>query len=165
MADESESSFQFLADNSVDIICRSKMDRVLSYVSPSCFSTLGWRPEEMTGRAVEDFILDEDHPILAAAIAAQAGCAMLRMMKKDGSTVWMDNRARLVLDPVTGEPKGWVVAMRDITDRKALEDRLSKLALADGLTGLPNRRAFDEALEREWKRTLREWLSNFPAVA
>jgi diguanylate cyclase (GGDEF)-like protein len=28
--------------------------------------------------------------------------------------------------------------------------------MTDGLTGLANRRAFDEALEREWKRTLRE---------
>ncbi len=156
MADESESGFQFLAENSIDIICRSRMDRVLNYVSPSCFSTLGWKPEEMTGRAVEDFILDEDHPVLAAAIATHAEGAMLRMMKKDGSTVWMDNRARLVRDPVTGEPKEWVVTMRDISERKALEDRLSRLALSDGLTGLPNRRAFDEALEREWKRTLRE---------
>jgi diguanylate cyclase (GGDEF)-like protein len=30
------------------------------------------------------------------------------------------------------------------------------LALTDGLTELANRRAFDEALDREWKRTLRE---------
>jgi diguanylate cyclase (GGDEF)-like protein len=37
-----------------------------------------------------------------------------------------------------------------------LEDRLSALAMTDGLTGVANRRAFDEALEREWKRTLRE---------
>jgi diguanylate cyclase (GGDEF)-like protein len=30
------------------------------------------------------------------------------------------------------------------------------LSLTDGLTGLLNRRAFDAALDREWKRTLRE---------
>ena len=46
--------------------------------------------------------------------------------------------------------------MRDITDRKALEEQLSLLALTDDLTGLANRRAFDQALEREWHRTLRE---------
>jgi len=151
-----EKNFQFLAENSVDIICRSNMDRVLNYVSPSSFQILGWRPEEMTGRPVEDFILDEDCPVLAAAIASHKRGVMLRMLKKDGSTVWMENRATLVCDSASGEPKEWVVTMRDITERKAHEQQLSELALTDSLTGLSNRRAFDEALEREWKRTLRE---------
>jgi PleD family two-component response regulator len=104
----------------------------------------------MTGRPVEDFILDEDRPVLAATIASQGRSVMLRMLKKDGSTVWMENRATLVCDSTTGEAKEWVVTMRDITERKVLEQELSALALTDGLTGLPNRRAFDEALKREW---------------
>ena len=156
MSGNSEINFQFLAENSIDIICRSKMDRVLDYVSPSSLQILGWKPEEMTGRPVEDFILAEDCPVLAAAIASHRESAMLRMLKKDGSTVWMENRARLVLDSATGEPKEWVVTMRDITERKALEQQLSELALTDGLTELSKRRAFDKALEREWNRTLRE---------
>jgi len=110
----------------------------------------------MTGRPVEDFILSEDRPVLAATIARQGRSVMLRMLKKDGSTVWMENRATLVCDSATGEPKEWVVTMRDITERKVLEQELSTLALTDGLTGLPSRRAFDEALGREWKVTLRE---------
>lgn len=36
------------------------------------------------------------------------------------------------------------------------QQRLSTLALTDGLTGLANRRAFDVTLEREWRRALRE---------
>jgi len=156
VSERSEIDFRFLAENSVDIICRSKMDRVLDYVSPSSLHILGWTPEEMTGRPVEDFILDQDHPLLAAAIAAKRNSVMLRMLKKDGSTVWMENRARLVLDSATGEPKEWVVTMRDITERKLLEEQLSEQALTDGLTELSNRRAFNQGLEREWKLTLRE---------
>ena len=57
--------FQFLADNSIDIICRSQMDLILNYVSPSSFAVLGWKPEEMIGRTVLDFILPEDRPLLA----------------------------------------------------------------------------------------------------
>jgi diguanylate cyclase (GGDEF)-like protein len=45
--------------------------------------------------------------------------------------------------------------MRDITERQRLEDELAALALQDGLTGLANRRAFDQAFNREWKQTLR----------
>jgi diguanylate cyclase (GGDEF)-like protein len=46
--------------------------------------------------------------------------------------------------------------MRDITGRKVLEEKLSALAMTDALTGLWNRRAFDQALRREWKRAVRD---------
>jgi diguanylate cyclase (GGDEF)-like protein/PAS domain S-box-containing protein len=159
---EDETHFQFLAENSVDILCRAGLDRVLYYVSPSSFSVLGWEPEEMIGRPVDEFILAEDFPILTATIArnisagVESGSATIRMIRKDRSTVWMENRARILRDPATGQPRDFVVVMRDISERKRLEDQLSTLALTDALTGLWNRRAFDKALEREWKRTLRE---------
>jgi PAS domain-containing protein len=64
-----DEDFKFLAEHSVDIACRSGLDRVLTYVSPSSLSVLGWKPEELTNRLVDDFILPEDLPLLAAAIA------------------------------------------------------------------------------------------------
>jgi diguanylate cyclase (GGDEF)-like protein len=67
----------------------------------------------------------------------------------------MEANSHLVRDPATGEPQEAVIVMRDITERKTLEDKLFTLALTDGLTGLLNRRAFDEALALEWKRTAR----------
>jgi diguanylate cyclase (GGDEF)-like protein len=78
------------------------------------------------------------------------------MRKKDGSLVWIEFTARVVRNPSTEKAIEAVVTMRDISERKALEEKLSTLALTDGLTGLANRRAFDEALDREWKRTLRD---------
>jgi diguanylate cyclase (GGDEF)-like protein/PAS domain S-box-containing protein len=162
MSSEGEVDYKFLAENSGDIICRAGMDQVLRYVSPSSLHLLGWTPEEMTGRPVYDFILAEDIPLLAATIARNLslgemrGSETIRMLRKDGTTVWIESTGRAVRDPVTGEPKEFVVVMRDIAERKLLEERLSQLALTDGLTGLANRRAFDEDLEREWKRTLRD---------
>ena len=157
-----EIDFQFFAENSADIVCRVGLDRVMHYVSPSCFYLLGWRPEEMTGKGPEVFVLAEDLPTLDAAAALilspdiQNSPATVRMRKKDGTAAWMEINARLVRNPATGEGQEVVLIMRDITERKLLEERLSGLALTDGLTGLWNRRAFDEALEREWKRTTRE---------
>jgi diguanylate cyclase (GGDEF)-like protein len=46
--------------------------------------------------------------------------------------------------------------MRNITERRLIEERLFALAHTDALTGLGNRRAFDEALGREWNRALRD---------
>jgi len=45
-----------------------------------------------------------------------------------------------------------VETLRDMTDQKRAETALKTLAAKDGLTGLANRRAFDQALESEWLR-------------
>jgi len=162
MSSEDETYFRFLAENSVDILCRAGLDRIMHYVSPSSFHLLGFKPEEMIGRPVDDFILPEDHHVIPDAVARDialgvtSGASAVRMLRKDGTTVWIENTGRLVRDPVTGEPKEHIVVMRDITERKLLEEQLSRLALTDGLTGIANRRAFDKDLEREWKRTLRD---------
>jgi diguanylate cyclase (GGDEF)-like protein len=44
---------------------------------------------------------------------------------------------------------------RALTELAAKNELLEKLALTDGLTGLPNRRAFDESLQTEVSRSLR----------
>jgi diguanylate cyclase (GGDEF)-like protein/PAS domain S-box-containing protein len=161
MSDEDEVSFQFLAENSIDVICRAGVDLVLFYASPSSIPVLGWEPEEMIGKMPAFFVLAEDLPILKAVAAGSFSAdpdsakANLRMRKKDGSTAWIEINCRLVRG-IAGEPKETVIIMRDITERKTLEEQLSALALVDSLTGLATERAFEEALESEWKRTLRE---------
>ncbi|PZW44956.1 PAS domain S-box-containing protein/diguanylate cyclase (GGDEF)-like protein [Humitalea rosea] len=157
-----ENLFQVLADHSADLIVRLGPDHVARYVSPSSLRILGWTPEEMVGQSPENFVLAEDIPVMAAAVGrivageAETGTGVVRMLRKDGSAVWTEGSLRMIRDPVTGAPGDLVVIVRDITDRKALEDKLTALAMTDGLTGLMNRRAFDQALEREWQRTLRE---------
>ena len=45
--------------------------------------------------------------------------------------------------------------LRNHINLKLKTDLLESLALVDGLTCIPNRRRFDEALEQEWKRSVR----------
>jgi len=45
--------------------------------------------------------------------------------------------------------------VRNHVEMKQARDRLKDLSLQDGLTGIANRRAFDQALEHEWRRGLR----------
>ena len=151
MSGENEASFQFLAENSIDIICRAGLDMVLHYVSPSCFHILGWKPEEMTGKRPDAFFLPED-----ASALVENSLAIVRMRMKDGMMAWVEIKHRLVCDSTTGVPRENIMVIRDITERKILEERLSISELTDSRTGLFTARAFDEALEREWNRTLRE---------
>jgi len=147
--------YQFLAENSPDIICSAGMDRMLRYVSPVSSEILGWKPAEMVGRTIDDFILFEDIHFLAAAFAGQSQQSTVRVRRKDGTVAWMENHTRLVRNSATGEQEEHVIVMRDITARRMQEERLAAWGLTDGPTGLSNRRAFDGALDMEWKRALR----------
>lgn len=55
-----------------------------------------------------------------------------------------------------GQLAGFLLVAHDATDRKLLEETLRNLSYQDGLTGIANRRRFDEKLEQEWRRTARE---------
>jgi diguanylate cyclase (GGDEF)-like protein/PAS domain S-box-containing protein len=157
MSAEDEGGFQFLAENSIDVICRAGMDMVLRYVSPSSFRVLGWKPEEMKGMRPVDFILPKDASLLSDHLISDPDEPVLpvRMRKKDGTLAWVEIKHRVVRD-TTSAASEIVVVMRDISERRALQEQLSVLELTDPRTGLSTQRAFDEALEREWNRTLRE---------
>lgn len=49
-----------------------------------------------------------------------------------------------------------VQTLRDMTDEKMAQIALEQLATRDGLTGLANRRCFDDTLHAEWARALRQ---------
>jgi diguanylate cyclase (GGDEF)-like protein/PAS domain S-box-containing protein len=49
-----------------------------------------------------------------------------------------------------------VETLRDMTDEKMAQIALEQLATRDGLTGLANRRCFDDTLQAEWSRALRQ---------
>ena len=49
-----------------------------------------------------------------------------------------------------------VESLRDLTEEKLAQMALEKLATRDGLTGLANRRCFDDTLNAEWQRALRQ---------
>ena len=159
---EHKTDFQFLTENSVDVVCQAEMDATMRYVSPSSTRVLGWAPEEMIGRNIAEFLLPEHLPTFAVAVAhaktpgVEQKSVTLQLRRRDGSACWLEMNARFVCDQETGQAVSAVVIMRDVNVRKHLEEQLAMLAHTDGLTGLANRRAFDAALETEWSRTIRE---------
>jgi diguanylate cyclase (GGDEF)-like protein len=61
----------------------------------------------------------------------------------------------MVMLCVTTAGLGWFL-FKEMNRRDAAEASLAMLATTDGLTGLFNRRFFNEALDREWRRAVRE---------
>ena len=164
----SEAQFRILAEHSTDAIIRSGIDGTRRYASPSTSRLTGHPREELIGRSWMLNIHPDDLPIAVDAFARLLGGASsreytLRMLRKDGSVIWVEGMSSAVRDPATGLAEDVVTVVRDITARKqaeaaltaAVED-LARQAATDSLTGLANRRCFDETLEREWRRASRE---------
>lgn len=163
-AQETE-TFRLVAEQSLDVIFRARAsDGRVTYISPSAERLFGWKPEEMMKRggdvSANSFLHPEDQPRVGAAVARHFSSEVsdlkleFRIMHRDGHPIWVETNARTVTDPATGRPTDLIFTMRDITAKRAREEALALAARTDGLTGLANRRAFDEALEAAWTQTL-----------
>src|SRR6478735_3833782 len=73
------------------------------------------------------------------------------VMPKLGDHLYLAIDAGPILDD-DGNLIAVVETLRDMTDQKRAEMALQTLAANDALTGLANRRSFDQALELEWTR-------------
>jgi diguanylate cyclase (GGDEF)-like protein len=112
-------------------------------------TTIGDRPEDW-----QDLVHPEDRPGLAAAMdelrRGQKGTLLheCRARASAGANyAWYELRAVAV--PGMGAPATRIVgSLTDVTQRRALEDRLRHQALHDDLTGLPNRALFLDRLSQ-----------------
>lgn len=158
----SEARYRFLAENSTDMILLVDANGNRIYASPASRKLLGFEPEETVGLRLQDSIHPDDAPRVLPVLADRPGETLLtyRMRRKNGSYVWVETTGKTV--DIAGGERQRLIIVRDVSARKAVEDRLAeanaKLALLssqDGLTGLANRRIFDETLARECRRAAR----------
>lgn len=70
-----------------------------------------------------------------------------RYLHADGRIVWVQLNVSLSRD-ADGRPAHFISQIQDVTERRGLEGRLKQLARRDHLTGLLNRRGFEEELDR-----------------
>ena len=89
-------------------------------------------------------------PETGLGLSAENWC----IMPKLGSKLYLAIDAGPIHDE-DGKLIAVVETLRDMTDQKRAETALKTLAASDGLTGLANRRSFDQTLSIEWSRGLR----------
>ena len=157
-----EADFRLLAEHSSDMVVRIGLDRRVRYVSPSCARVIGWNAGQLMGTAALSGIHAEDLPRVQQTLEAlnlgevEEARIAYRNRHREKREIWVEAALRVTRAPDTGEIDGVVAIVRDMTEHKDLHDRLAALATSDGLTGLANRRQFDERLRDEWARAKRD---------
>ena len=156
-----EANFRVLAEGSSDMVTRIGLDERVQYASPSSVRTVGWRPDQLVGTPALAGLNPEDLPRVVKLVATlkrgdtEEARISYRTRHREKSEIWVESTLRITRN-VGGWIDGAVVISRDMTQQKDTEGRLVTLAIEDGLTGLANRRRFDERLEEEWARAYRE---------
>jgi diguanylate cyclase (GGDEF)-like protein/PAS domain S-box-containing protein len=156
---ERERAFRFVTDNIRDVVFRCSAQAQIEFVSKSVVKLLGYRPEELLGKPARIIVHPDDladgEQQIAMQIAQQQSVADApsehRLMHKNGTPVWVEHAPRLVFDS-NANFLGWVDVVRDITDRRASDARIRRMARHDALTDLPNRVVLNEHLNSELGR-------------
>lgn len=125
---EIEERFRALIENSSDVITILEKDGTIKYASPSIKRLLGYKPEELTGRKVFEFLHQDSLKIAVDALTPGippeviGPMVVLRVRHQNGS--W--RTFEIIGNEMHSNPliRGTIVNCRDITERKIVEDQL-----------------------------------------
>ena len=151
---ESEARFRRLADQTADVVWRfvTEPSPHFDYMSPSVESILGYPPSifvEDFGRMLE-ILDDEGRTTIARALRGEQSLGRFdfHFRHANGSIVIGETQTTRIRGGLQG-------ISRDVTELRNLQEKLAALALRDPLTGLANRRLFNELLDAGLARTKR----------
>jgi diguanylate cyclase (GGDEF)-like protein/PAS domain S-box-containing protein len=152
----SEERFRALVQHSSDMVTVINLAGVIRYQSSSAEPLLGHRGIDLKGRSWASLLHPDD---ASRAVDLLEACAEQRPWP--GPIEWRIQNAAggwLALETTVtnliNEPsvQGIVLNSRDVGERQELQSRLAYQAFHDGLTGLPNRAQFLNALQAALRR-------------
>jgi rsbT co-antagonist protein RsbR len=123
--------FQTMVENSLDAIFTVDLDTRFTFANRATCEMFGcdYESQEMIGQLGTDYWPEEDLPILTETVMPQvvAGgwSGEVRQKRKDG-TLFDGSAALIPLRDSEGQPVGVALTLRDITERKRVEEALRK---------------------------------------
>ncbi len=162
-----EGRYRSLFDKTNDAIFLIGPEHKYIEVNQNAADLLGYSREDLIGKSVFDSVPQDDRKTIGRYFAQleKEGSLPLyegNLLRADGSRRMTEVSVTTVTDE-RGKTLYFQSVMRDITERKRLEEQLrlslgemEALAMQDPLTGLLNRRAITDHAEAEWHRAQRE---------
>ncbi len=155
---ESEERFRGIAERSFDIIYETDDKGTVAYVSPAVERLTGWKPEELIGKPLSEFVTQTDphaavHWLTRVLGGMNAEGVQVNWIRKDGNAAVFEINA----SPIYKERTmiGSMGIARDISERNQMREQLWIASQTDQLTGLFSQRYFFKAVEEEIKRARR----------
>lgn len=161
----SEVRFRSLVQNSTDVITIIDASSGITFQTDSVESVLGYPSGSLLNASFLNLVKASDRTTFEAALSTLREQSQLpgqvaphlaiecHLRDYSGGWRYAEIRATSLLDNPAVD--GIVLNVRDITDRKTLEDQLTHQAFHDGLTQLPNRPLFRARVQYELARNAR----------
>ncbi|MFN2310125.1 MAG: EAL domain-containing protein [Gammaproteobacteria bacterium] len=145
-------------------------DGCITFVNPATCRILAYPPDtNLIGHSAHDSFHHADNEGLAIpagkSVIGQAYGSQ-QVLRSLETLFWTQDGRGIPVECtiyplyVRGQHEGSVIAFRDISERKSLEERLRWQSTHDPLTELFNRRYFEEQLERE-----HQWRKRYPGAS
>jgi diguanylate cyclase (GGDEF)-like protein/PAS domain S-box-containing protein len=181
--EELQNRLRLLMDHSSDVIILTDLDGQRLYVSPAVRDVTGHAPEEFLALTWRDYAHEADQAEVDAQIESarrlrESRVLVFRVKHASGTEMWVEANMKHFRDRAfdlmqsekdsgiarncgPGGDEGFLITIRDITARRRAEMELERanaelasLVRKDSLTGLANRRCFDEMLQKAWGEAL-----------
>ncbi|MBS3740981.1 MAG: PAS domain S-box protein [Candidatus Cloacimonetes bacterium] len=169
---QSEEKYRRIFETSRDAIYRSTPDGKFLDMNQAGLEMLGYTKQEILNLEVNDIYYNPEERLDFIKKMNENGYVKdyeLALKTKEGEKLYC-----LISSTVARGDKGEIISyegiIKDITERKKAElalkksqekykqlsEKMRRASVTDELTGVANRRHFNEHLEKEWKRAIRE---------
>ncbi len=153
--DQSEQRFRSLIEHSSELIAVVDRSTRVRFLTAEFERRLGYAPEDLMGRDFLGLVHPDDRPANGAlGVEGDDEPQRWRLARKDGT--WIESEMQwknLLEDPAV---RGYVVTIRDVGHRRALEEQIRHQAFHDSLTALANRALFEDRLNHALERLRRD---------
>jgi diguanylate cyclase (GGDEF)-like protein/PAS domain S-box-containing protein len=149
----SEARFRDFAEAAGEFVWETDTEQRYTFLSPKVRNVLEYADAELIGRRASELMPEGEAERVAQWLEenTEPDGAFRdlehKLLTRSGATVWITVNAVGVRD-AAGQFVGHRGTVRDVTDRKHAEERISHLATRDPLTGLPNRLLLHDRLEQ-----------------
>ncbi len=159
-ARESSARFQAFFEHAGIAVQLLTIDGHIERANPACRDILGFAPDELVGKSLQRFVHPDDvldvAELFAELVTTSRESVTLekRLCRRDGSVVW---GLLTVARASTGDAPRLMLMLQDVTERKRMEEELTRQAFEDELTGLANRALFRDRLRHALERRTRHY--------
>jgi diguanylate cyclase (GGDEF)-like protein/PAS domain S-box-containing protein len=158
---EAHERFRSAFENAPIGMSMADTNGVILRANPAMGRILGRNAADLPGQHVDAFTHPDDQALssseLARLIAGESESYRIekRYLHADGHDVWASLNVSCVRDN-EGRPLYFIGQVEDVTESRALRERLAQAAIHDPLTSLPNRELFMDRLETALRLASRE---------